>query len=98
MILYNAKIHTCDLEFPTATAMEIQGDKIVSVGDYETIANVENIENKIDLKGKTILPLFFDEHAQLWKVGHSLTFNLDLRGVKSIVESTHCRSRVWSNI
>lgn len=86
MILYNANILTVDDDNPTANALEILDDTIISVGNFEKISKDKNLEDCIDLKGKTVLPGFFDAHAHVWKIGDLLTFNLDLRGVKSIVE------------
>ena len=86
MILYNANIYTCDSENPLANAMEISDDKIVAVGNFEEISNGIDSDERINLKGKTILPGFFDAHAHLWKIGDLLTFNLDLRDARSIPE------------
>jgi predicted amidohydrolase YtcJ len=86
MIFYNAKIHTCNKEDPAAEAMEITNGKITAVGDNNTILQGKNSEKTIDLKGKTILPGFFDAHAHYWKIGDLLTFNLDLRDARSIAD------------
>jgi len=84
MILYNAKIHTCDKENPSADAMEIIDGEITAVGKYKDLFQENQSIQAIDLKGKTVLPGFFDAHAHYWKIGDLLTFNLDLRDARSI--------------
>ncbi|WP_405415745.1 amidohydrolase [Maribacter sp. Asnod1-A12] len=85
-LIHNAIIYTVNPQKPLANAMVFEGDTIVTVGDYNEIKKGIPSVNHIDLKGKTILPGFFDAHAHLWKIGDLLTFNLDLRGVTSIKE------------
>ena len=88
-ILYNANIYTVNPKNPWANAMALKGDTIVAVGDYNEIRKEITADKYIDLKGKTILPGFFDAHAHVWKIGDLLTFNLDVRGVTSISEIQH---------
>jgi len=84
MIFYNARIRTCDKKNPTADTLKIIDGKIIAVGNRKDILRDTNKEHAIDLKGKTILPGFFDAHAHFWKIGDLLTFNLDLRDARSI--------------
>ena len=84
MIFYNARIHTCNPENPTAEAMEVQSGAITAVGSTEELLGENKTGEAIDLKGKTIIPGFFDAHAHFWKIGDLLTFNLDLREARSI--------------
>ena len=86
MILQNAKIYTFDQSNPFVNAMAIKDNKIVAVGDFEKISLEFSNEKTVDLKGKTVVPGFFDAHAHVWKIGDLLTFNLDLRDAKSIKE------------
>ncbi len=87
MILYNGTILTQNKHLPTASAMLVEGNKIIAVGDdKEILKRKTNTTEIINLDGKTILPGFNDAHIHVWKVGQLESFIIDLRGVKSIAE------------
>ncbi len=84
-IFYNGIILTQNINQPQASAMLVEGDKIVSVGSDTDVLNIKTSDTKlIDLKGKTILPGFNDAHIHVWKVGQLESFIIDLRGITSI--------------
>ncbi len=86
-LYHNAIILTQHVGQPLASAMLIEGNKIISVGEYEEVAKHTNDETHlVDLYGKTVLPGFNDAHIHVWKVGQLESFIIDLRGVKNIVE------------
>ncbi len=65
----------------------MEGGKIKAVDRLAELRALAHPNTQwIDLKGKTLMPGFFDAHIHVWKVGDLLTFNLDLRGVGSIEE------------
>jgi len=65
-ILYNAKIRTQNSKQPTATALAIEGGRIVAVGsDYELLAMSDRKAKKEDLGGRTIWPGLTDGHFHL---------------------------------
>lgn len=103
-IFYNGNILTQDKKKPSASAFIVNDNKISAVGnDDEILSQKDSSTEIIDLKGKTILPGFYDSHIHLWKVGDLMTYILDLRGVKSIDEmlqmlidfSNENRDRKW---
>jgi hypothetical protein len=63
-VLYNGKIFTGEPEHPYAEAVAIRGDKIVAVG---TLAEAEQAvtsgAEKVDLKGKLLVPGLIDSHC-----------------------------------
>lgn len=66
---------------------------LVKNGYIFAVGSLLDIEKKaaknvqiIDLNGQTLMPAFNDAHIHIWKVGDLLTFMLDLRGVKNLVE------------
>jgi predicted amidohydrolase YtcJ len=66
MYLYNARIHTLDPQRPNATALAIQGDRIVAIGDEAEIwAEFHASERSQDMAGQVILPGLTDAHIHL---------------------------------
>ena len=62
---FNAKIRPF-VDFRQAEAILIDGGKIVSIGQTnQVLANCDNNVQKIDLKGRTVLPGFYDSHIHL---------------------------------
>ncbi len=84
-IFYNGIILTQNKNQPHASAMVVEGDRIVTVGNDADVLKQKASDSKlIDLKGKTILPGFNDAHIHVWKVGQLESFIIDLRGIESI--------------
>src|SRR4051794_16748932 len=72
-IVYNGKIFTADSSHPYAEAVAIRGDKIVAVGNLGEVAKAVGANaEKIDLKGKLLLPGLIDSHAHAVDGGLSL--------------------------
>jgi predicted amidohydrolase YtcJ len=73
LTLYNAKVHTLDPGFPAATAIAVEGGKILAVGDDESILNLRSggapgskAEVAVyDAGGRTIIPGLIDAHIHL---------------------------------
>ncbi len=86
-LFFNGTILTQNKQQPYSEAVLVENDKIVSVARLEQLKDkIKSYTQYIDLQGKTLLPGFVDAHIHLWKVGNLLTFTLDLRGSRSIVE------------
>ncbi|MBI5354055.1 MAG: amidohydrolase [Chloroflexi bacterium] len=71
-IFYNGKIHTQDPKFPQATAVAMEGKRIVAVGsdsDVRALANSKTVEK--DLGGRRVLPGLMDSHFHYfeWALG-----------------------------
>jgi predicted amidohydrolase YtcJ len=63
LLLTNGVIYTMDKKRSMASAMAIQGDKIVYVGTDEGAAKwIGDKTRRIDLQGKLVLPGFIDSH------------------------------------
>ncbi len=64
LILVNGKIITVDDRFTIAQALAIERGRIVAVGTTAQIAKLADAgTQKIDLKGKTVIPGLIDNHA-----------------------------------
>jgi hypothetical protein len=63
-VLYDAQIFTAEYEHPYAEALAIRGDEIIAVGalpDVERVAGPS--AQRVDLKGKFLMPGMIDAHA-----------------------------------
>ena len=64
LIVHNAKIVTVDQKFSYAQAMSIRGGRILATGTNEAILRQARAGvQRLDMKGKTILPGLMDSHG-----------------------------------
>ncbi|MBK7869337.1 MAG: amidohydrolase [Saprospiraceae bacterium] len=83
IIYMNANIWTGDPANPEATAIAIQGDSILFVGDAQAIKKFQSTTTQIiDLQGKMITPGFIDNHTHFLSGGFQLA-SVDLRSAKT---------------
>ena len=72
-LLYNANIHTLDSSHPLASAILIEGGRIVAVGEKDALEAIAHGRvEKQDMGGRTILPGLTDAHLHLQHYGLSL--------------------------
>ncbi len=65
-ILHNGKVWTGDTARPAATAIAIDGDRIVAVGDDTAILTLATGDTRrIDLKGRRVVPGINDAHTHV---------------------------------
>ncbi len=88
LILYNGKIISLDKENSIVEAVAIKFGYIVKVGTNDDILNTEgSLTQKIDLKGKTLIPGLIDSHSHMIASGIARLIYVDLSeeaGVRSI--------------
>lgn len=84
MILYNGKITTLDDSHPQVSAVAISGGRITATGGEELLATAGEKTERIDLKGRRVIPGLNDSHIHVIRGG--LNFNMELRwdGVPSL--------------
>ncbi len=85
LIFYNGNIYTLDKKRPYAEAIAIQGNRIMALGEGTKNLN-QNSFQKINLRGKTVLPGFIDSHTHFVSFAKSLNL-LDLDECKSLEET-----------
>src|SRR5690349_24841774 len=95
IILHNGKVLTVDKSFTIAQAVAITGNQISAVGTNEAVlATAGPNTQKVDLKGRTVVPGLIDTHLHITGPGSYLSmstvpiekrrnFVIDWRGVKS---------------
>ncbi|MCC7116909.1 MAG: amidohydrolase [Anaerolineales bacterium] len=73
-LLYNANLYTLDEKNPRASAILIDGERILAVGEKERLESLAHgkVERQ-DLQGKTILPGLTDAHLHLQHYALGLT-------------------------
>ncbi len=85
LIIHHATIYTVDSAFSMAEAMAIREDKIVAIGNNESILKNYDALEKFDAKGKAVFPGFIDAHCHFYNYGLGLN-NADLTNTKSFDE------------
>ncbi|MBI4447304.1 MAG: amidohydrolase family protein [Acidobacteria bacterium] len=72
MILYNGKVVTVDANFSLAEAIAIRGEKIIAVGKTDDVLRLsDETTQKIDLKGRTVIPGLIDTHNHFHSYGRN---------------------------
>jgi hypothetical protein len=73
-ILYNANIYTLDPQKPRASAIVIQDEEIIALGDDQSILSEFPVSfERFDAQGSTIIPGLIDAHLHLQQYALSLT-------------------------
>lgn len=62
-LLYHATIHTLDPALPLASALLVEGENILAVGNDELLETAPSHVERIDLKGQFVLPGLIDAHV-----------------------------------
>ncbi len=78
LLLFNGKIVTVDAKFSVAPAMVVRADRVAAVGPMADMTRLAGPRaQRIDLKGKTVLPGLMDSHvhaggASLYEFDHTV--------------------------
>lgn len=84
-LFYDGKIYTANENNDVVSAMAIKGDKIIDLGDSDTLLKKWKVKEKINLQGTTIIPGIIDSHCHL--IGYSTEMDpIDLTGVRGVDE------------
>jgi len=82
-VIVNASIHTMDAARPTAGALAIAGNRIMTLGATTEIRSLAGAKTRVvDANERTVLPGFNDAHVHWLMGGFSIT-NVDLRDATS---------------
>lgn len=84
----NGTILTMDKEGESFTSMQIEGDRIVSLGHTIAEELIGSEDQVIDLEGKTILPGFYDSHLHLISTFlNEISINFeDAKSIQEVIE------------
>ncbi|MFT5134205.1 MAG: putative amidohydrolase YtcJ [Gammaproteobacteria bacterium] len=87
-ILRNGKIITVDDRFTIAEAVAVRGERIVGVGTNEDIDALAGPDTTvIDLKGRSVIPGFIDNHGHIMEEGPIWQLELRLDGIDTRAEA-----------
>ena len=87
-VFFNGKIATQDERRPLVSALAVADGKIIAAGsDQDVMRHAREQTERIDLKGRTVIPGLNDSHLHVIRGG--LNFNMELRwdGVPSLHEA-----------
>ena len=83
-VLSNGKIITVDDRFTIAQAVAVRGERIVAVGTNQDIARLAGPgTRRIDLRGRSVVPGFIDNHAHFMEEGVLWSVELRLDGIET---------------
>ncbi|QDP97895.1 amidohydrolase [Microlunatus elymi] len=86
-VFRNARIYTGDPSRPVATALAVEGERLVGVGDEAAVReSVGDAVELIDLDGACVLPGLDDAHIHTASLARDLSA-VDLRGAASLREA-----------
>jgi predicted amidohydrolase YtcJ len=86
LVLVHGKIWTENPKQPEVEAVAIQGNRIIGVGDSESILKLAGPTTKVvDLKGRRVVPGFNDAHVHFYMGGDGIT-SVQLLGAVSAEE------------
>jgi predicted amidohydrolase YtcJ len=86
VLLFNGTILTMDEQRPAATAMALQGGRVLAVGGDEVLAFRRDRTELVDLGGRTACPGFIDAHHHL-SLAAWYERGIDLAGCRSSGEA-----------
>jgi len=84
LVLSNGKLITVDERFTVASAVAIQGDRIVAVGSNEEMARLAGPNTRtVNLRGRAVIPGLIDNHIHLLRAATTWLRETRFDGVDS---------------
>jgi len=101
IVLTNGKIITVNDTFQIAQAVAIKGARIIAVGSNAEVQKLAGPNtNRIDLKGKSVVPGFIDNHAHFQEEGAYWTMELRFDGMdtrKKVLDAIAAKAKATPN-
>lgn len=85
LLLVNARVYTVDNAFTTASSFAVKDGKFVAVGEGADLEERYEARNKLDARGRAVVPGFIDAHCHFYDLGLKQQ-QLNLTGTKSFKE------------
>jgi len=101
LILTNGKIVTVNDTFQIAQAVAVRGSRIIAVGSNADITRLAGPNTqRIDLRGKSMVPGFIDNHAHFQEEGAYWTMELRFDGMdtrKKVLDAIAAKAKATPN-
>jgi predicted amidohydrolase YtcJ len=101
LILFNGKIITVNDTFQIAQAVAVRGSRIVAVGSNADVNKLAGPNTqRIDLKGKSMVPGFIDNHAHFQEEGAYWTMELRFDGMdtrRKVLDAIAAKAKATPN-
>ena len=101
LILTNGKIITVNDTFQIAQAVAVRGSRIIAVGSNADITRLAGPNTqRIDLRGKSMVPGFIDNHAHFQEEGAYWTMELRFDGMdtrKKVLDAIAAKAKATPN-
>jgi predicted amidohydrolase YtcJ len=101
LILTNGKIITVNDTFQIAQAVAVRGSRIIAVGSNADITRLAGPNTqRIDLRGKSVVPGFIDNHAHFQEEGAYWTMELRFDGMdtrKKVLDAIAAKAKATPN-
>jgi len=101
LILFNGKIITVNDTFQIAQAVAVRGSRIVAVGSNADVNKLAGPNTqRIDLRGKSMVPGFIDNHAHFQEEGAYWTMELRFDGMdtrKKVLDAISAKAKATPN-
>jgi predicted amidohydrolase YtcJ len=101
LILFNGKIITVNDTFQIAQAVAVRGSRIVAVGSNADVTRLAGPNTpRIDLRGKSVVPGFIDNHAHFQEEGAYWTMELRFDGMdtrKKVLDAIAAKAKATPN-
>jgi predicted amidohydrolase YtcJ len=87
IVFHNARVVTMDDARPSAAALAVRGERIVSLGSYEDVLPLIGPATRVhDLGGRTIIPGINETHIHLRDLGFEQRYAVNLQPANSIAD------------
>jgi predicted amidohydrolase YtcJ len=70
LLLYNGKIWTMSPNQPEVEALAVRDGRIIEIGSNAELAKYKDVEHRLNLEGKRVLPGLIESHAHYMKLGY----------------------------
>ena len=88
LVILGGTFYTMDSDYSDVQAMAIQGDRILAIGNRQTIEDLIGPNTRvIDAEGMTVTPGFIDAHSHPLMANEAISVNVDFRRISEVQDA-----------